>query len=231
MCLFPFEPEYFTKHGLRAEFVGHSLVESGVGEGDGARFRGAGDDVRYVGLYLGSRQREVDAHLDVFVGALEGLEDIHVIVPTFERFRAQIEARLERGGVPYTVSCDGGEKWDAMAACDAAVAVSGTVGLELAYAGVPHVIGYRVSFMTWMLLKMLVRVKFAHLANIMLDRAVVPEFLQEDCVVEKIGAGVQVLLETPQAQGDRLREVSSMLVDESGVMPSDKAARFVLQSI
>ena len=83
-----------------------------------------------------------------------------------------------------------GEKYDAFAASDAALAASGTVALELALARVPSVIAYRVNGLTHALLRSIVKVDHAHLLNVVLGREAVPELIQGDCTPERLAAAV-----------------------------------------
>ena len=231
MCLFPFEPPYFTQHGLRTEFVGHSLVESGIDQGDGEEFkRTYGITGQTLGLFFGSRKREIAAIGPVLVEVAQRIAQktpgIHFIVPTLPQFESVLMDMLADLQADVTFVTDKSEKWDAFAACDAAVAVSGTVGLELAYAGVPHVIAYKMHPLSWLLVRLLVKTRYAHLMNILLDQAIVPEFLQGNCDPTKIELAVLNLLYNPKPQKEAFQELRGMLTDESQP-PSEKAAGFV----
>ena len=224
MCLFPFEPDYFTVHGLDAAFVGHSMVESGMLAADGAAFRarhGIAADVRTVGVLFGSRVREVEMIGEIWRDVMARFPDVHFIVPTLPKLRGRVEACLVGN---YTVVTD--EKAAAFAACDGAMAVSGTVALELAYMGVPHVMGYRMHWLSAFVARMLIKTKFAHLANILLARAVVPEFLQGDCTADNIAGALQDL----SVQKDGLAEVRALLEGSDG-QPSQKAATFICSQL
>lgn len=219
LCLFPFEPSYFTKHGLKAEFVGHSLIESGINQVDGSKFRKA--ERLNLGVLFGSRQGEFDRHSAIFKDVILKFPNVHIIAPTLPRLESQVRELLK--DTDCTIITDPKDKWNAFASCDAAIAVSGTVGLELAYLGIPHIIAYKVNFLTWVLVKILVKTKYAHLANILLNKPVVPEFLQWDCEPEKIAAGLKEILENPEYQKQEFQNLKSML----GTNPSQKAAEFI----
>lgn len=220
MCLFPFEPAYFEAHGLQAAFVGHSMIESGMLEADGAAFRarhGIAADAQTVGVLFGSRVREVEMIGDVFREVMERFPNVHFIVPTLPKLWERVEGYLVAN---YTIVVD--EKEAAFAACERAMAVSGTVGLELAYMGVPHVVGYKMHPVSAFIGRLLIKTKFAHLANILLGREVVPEFLQERCTADNIADALGDL----SAQVDGLAEVRALL-ESGGGKPSEKAAEFV----
>lgn len=237
LCLFPFEPQYFTPHGLAASFVGHHLVEA-TADYSGQRFREqnhlSADDL-VLGLFFGSRESELEVHSQTLKDAVEVLKeqypDMKVVVPTPPDFEYNVMKVLEGWPVESIVVSSPDLKWDAFDACDVAIAVSGTVGLEIAYMGIPHVIAYKAHPITWLAVKMLVKVKYAHLANILLDKPVVPEFLQGNCEATQIAKGVLRILkrkEVRQEQLDGLQTLGQMLRPEGEQSPSQKAAGVVL---
>jgi lipid-A-disaccharide synthase len=123
-----------------------------------------------------------------------------------------------------------GEKYDAMAAANAAMAASGTVSLELALAGTPTVIGYRMNALTWRVVKSMVRVRFASIVNLLLEREAVPELLQDACTPARMAEAVARLIEEPaaaEAQRAACRKAMAMLRDPD-MSPSDRAASVVL---
>ena len=238
MCLFPFEPTYFEKHGLKSGYVGHPLVEHDKALVDPIRFRkerSIGPDDLCVGLLLGSREKELSALSSVFIQTLDALyeqyPEMQVIVPTLPNMEYEVLKRLEGVNFPVNVVTDQGWKWDAFAACDVALAVSGTVGLELSYIGTPHVIGYKAHPITGLILKLIVKTRFAHLTNILLDEEAVPEFLQGRCNVNLLTRAVMRLIKYPeerQKQTEAFAKLDQALMLDGGETPSRQAARFVL---
>lgn len=234
ICLFPFEPPYFEKAGLKAMFAGHPVVVSGALAADGKAFRrkaGIAADALVLGLLPGSRTREIEGSGRVLAGAVARLKPDHVILPTLPSVENSVRDLVKGFDCPVHVVLDPVDKWDAFAACDVAAATSGTVGLELAAVGVPHVIGYQMNPLTWAILRRVIRVPYAHLANIILNHPVVPEFLQDGCNEEAISTALAVLVnraEARRAQQERFREVRALIGASDPVSPSDKAARYVL---
>ena len=238
ICLFPFEPAYFTKHGLKALFVGHPLVERGMDSASAERFRKAFEiapETKIVGLFLGSRQSELkNMSSDLLESAQivsEQYPDIMVIIPTLPKLEYDIRKMVENFDVPTIVVSNPEYKWDAFAASDVGIAVSGTVGLELAYMGEPHVIAYKVHFVNWLIIKLLAKVKYAHLANILMEKEVIPEYLQAKCNSTNISKGVLRLLKKENVREElvaSLIELKTKLQGDPARMPSDRAAAFVL---
>lgn len=238
LCLYPFEPPYFTAHGLKTAFVGHSIVEEAPEKADPLHFRsncGMKDGDKALGVFFGSRHGELKRLSGVicetteYVG--ENVDNLHLIVPTLPHLEYDVRSALDGCGMPFHITTAKDEKWSAFRACDAAIAVSGTVGLELAYAGVPHVIGYKMSVANYSIAKMLIKTKYAHLGNILMQELIVPEFIQGACRSENMAAELIDLIENAQAQtAQRLafQKLRTRLHNEERIAPSDAAAQFIL---
>ena len=241
ICLYPMEPELFKKYGLRAKCVGHPIVESNIDEGRGERFRKDNDipeEAKTLGVYFGSRESEFkNISPDLKESAVlvsEVMEDVRIIVPTLPSLEYDVQNLLKDFPLPAHVSSNELVKWDAFKACDVAIAVSGTVALQLAYAGVPHVLAYKMNPITYMILRLMVKVKYAHLVNILLDEAVVPEFIQGKCNPEKIANEVFELYNNEDkraAQMEKFKKIRKILGCEEEKKPSLKAAEFVLETL
>lgn len=239
ICLFPFEPPFFERQGLTAVAVGHPLMKSGALDARGGRFRQAhnlGPDAKCVGLFFGSRRSEIDTLSPLITGTAKTLRNGHphlnFIVPTLPRWQERLEALLRQEGLEAIVTSQEEEKWDAIAACDAALAVSGTIALEIAVVGVPHVILYRMHPLTWQIVSRVVKTRSAHLVNIMLQEPVVPEFLQDRAQVELMAPAVSALLldgGIRNRQMTAFQKVRDMLQPDPAISPADRAAEFILK--
>ena len=240
MVLLPFEPPYFAKAGLACSYVGHPVVESGAERGDGAGFRrrhGIAPEAPLLAVLPGSRRGEVGRLLPPFAGAVERLArrhpDLRLVVPVTETAAAQVAADVAGWAAPAVVVRGEREKYDAFAASNAAMAASGTVALELALAGVPALVAYRLNPLTHWLLRRIVKVDYIHLLNLILGREVVPELIQGDCEPERLAATVESLLgdETrARAQIGACREALRQL-GLGDLSPSRRAADIVLSII
>ena len=242
MTLLPFEPPWFEKEGLRTVHVGHPVIESGAEKGDGAAFRarhGIAPSAKVLVVLPGSRQSETGRLLPIFAQTLALLArdhpDLTLVVPTVETVAEKVKAAAAHWPLRTIVVEDRAEKYDAFAAGDAALAASGTVALELALAGLPTIITYRVAPLTAFVATrfMGLKITFATLVNMVMDRAVMPEFLQHDCRPEKIAPALAALLDDPEqgavARAD-MREAMARL-GFGGPSPSDRAAATVLDII
>lgn len=241
MCLFPMEVDFFTKHNMKAAHVGHPLTVSDAKTAEGDEFRKANSiskDTPTLGLFFGSRESEFKNLSGVIKKAAslihEVEEDINVISPTLPKLEFEIQNLLKDFTLPVFVTANPNTKWQAIKACDVAVAVSGTVALELAYAGVPHIICYKINPITSMIIKTMAKVKHVHLANILLEKEVVPECLQRKCVAEYIAEKALELLQDEEKRKEQLesfKELDEKLGGKGTMSPSNKAAEFILTTL
>ena len=240
MTLLPFEPPYFTREGLAADFVGHPVLESGADRGDGASFRarfGIPADVTVLALLPGSRASEIARHLPILRETAVRLARTHaglrLVVPTVAHLERDVKMALSGWPLPSVLVTGEGDKFDAFAAADAAVAASGTVALELAMAGTPTVIVYRMNPITAAIGRRLVKVKYANLVNILLDEEAVPELLLDRCRPDLIAVTVSNLMSDPAAANrQRMRAKAALaMLSPEGASPSGAAAQVVLEML
>lgn len=241
ICLFPFEPNYFEKEGLQTVAVGHPILKAGALEANGSLFRkthNIAEDQKVMGLFFGSRKSEFDRLSGVIIGAAKSLANdipnLKFIVPTLPRWRDHLKALMLAEQLDAVVTSDPDEKWDAMAACDAALAVSGTVALEISMTDTPHAILYKMNPVTWEIVRRMVTTKHAHLVNIMLQQALVPEFIQEEAGVDKILPAMKKLLTDPleqKLQKQGFQKVRDILQVDPATSAADQAAVFIQKFI
>ena len=240
LTLFDFEPAYFEPHGLPCTVVGHPIVESGAGRGDGVDFRRRHEiapDARILALLPGSRRGEVARLMPVYAETVRRLRQADpALVPVLlaaPAVRDTVGALAASWPTGPVLLPPASEKYDAFAAADVALAASGTVTLELALAGLPTVVAYRINPLTAVLARRLIRVNHASLVNILLQREVSPELLQEDCRPDRIADTLQELL-AARAGGCGQRTVASEVAGRlagDGPAPSLRAAEAVLKVI
>jgi lipid-A-disaccharide synthase len=240
LTLLPFEPPLFERVGLPASFVGHPILESAAGRGDGARFRsrhGIDPEAPLLCVLPGSRRGEVERLVPVLDAALPriaaAVPGLRLVVPTVPHVAERVGQAARSWPGAAVVTADAGEKYDAMAASNAAVAASGTVSLELAMAGVPPVIIYRVSALTAAIVRRMIRVRYVSLLNIIQDRMVVPELLQERCTPEAVAETVCGLLTDPGRAGAVIagQRAGLAALGAGDEPPSRQAARAVMAVI
>lgn len=232
ICLFDFEPPYFEKVGLKSIAVGHPMIESGIINARAALI--GGDEGRSkIGVFLGSRRGELKRTAPVLIDAIAQVKqknnNIELIVPTLPHLEKIVTEMLGPLDIPMTIVTDQEDKWGVFKACHMALAVSGTVGLELAVADVPHIVAYKASPLTAFMIRRLIKTPFAHLANILLGEYAVPEFIQEDCNANLIAETAGNLIRN-QSLRDQQKFFFNQVREKLGVnnKPSEAAAVFLL---
>lgn len=231
VCLFDFEPPYFEEMGLKAVSVGHPMMENNLESIKPALI--GEDQTLKLGVFLGSRQGELKRVAPIIIQSVKQIlsyrNDIELIVPTLPHLEEQVTELVSVLNAPCCVSSNPDDKWPVFKACDAAIAVSGTVGLELVAADVPHAIAYKMNPATWEIVKRVIRTPYAHLGNIIADDEVVPEFIQDNCKADDIARIVKVLMEDPEivkAQKQEFAKIRQQI--GSDIPPSEKAADYLL---
>ncbi|MEI6559176.1 MAG: lipid-A-disaccharide synthase [Rhodospirillaceae bacterium] len=238
LVILPFEPPWFEREGLACTFVGHSIIESGADRGDGAAFRarhGLTATDRLIAVLPGSRTTELKRLLPDFAATLARIVPDHpglvAVVPAVAHLADRVRAAV--AGWPLrTIVVEGdAEKYDAFAAAEAALAASGTVALELALAGLPSVIAYRLNALSVALYRRLIKTKYVNLVNIMHDRMVVPELLQEHCTPDRLATALTRLLDDSGARAAQIEALSTVdrWLGAGGPPPSERAAAAVWQ--
>jgi len=220
LCLFPFEVAIFEAAGLKASFVGNPLVDQlqGVLAADISR------DARLVGLFPGSREREVARLFPMMIEVAAQLRnwrtDLNFEVPAAtEKLAVEIRGQIEKAGAAGWIKVRTGGSHELMRQAGCGVIASGTATLEAACLGIPYCLVYRVAPLTYLFAKLLVKIEFIGLVNIIAGEPVVEELVQSDANPDKVAAELKRLIESPglasKMQG-RLAGVAAML-GEPGV--------------
>jgi lipid-A-disaccharide synthase len=237
LCLLPFETDFFRGAGVDARFVGHPVIESGIDRGDGGKFReahGIAPDAPVIAVLPGSRRAEVARLLPPIFATLRRVErpGLRVVVPVV----AAVEPLVRNAPWPIApVFVHGNEaRADALAAATCALCKSGTATLEVALAGCPMLVLYKLNHLTSLIARRIITVRFAGLVNLLADREVSPEFLQEYCNPDLMTPQLLRLLDDPaarQAQRAGFAEALAKLAAPGAVAPSEAAAEAVLDAL
>lgn len=237
--LLPFEPEEYRKlRGPPCSYVGHPLIEQLPSLRPNAQEQLRRDAEPPVLLVLpGSRRSEIRHHLEMFGATLGRLQAegraFELMLPTMPHLEATIREGVASWPVKPQIVVGEIEKRAAFRIAHAALAKSGTVTLELALAGIPMVTAYRVSAIEAFILRRAVKVSSVILANLVIGREVIPEFLQEDCTPEKLAPALaQVLTDSPlrRQQVEAFAQLDSIM-STGNKSPSVLAADIVLATM
>jgi lipid-A-disaccharide synthase len=239
LALYAFDAPWFEKAGLATTVVGSSALHIDMGGADGGAFRARRDIAPDAPLLLvlpGSRPSEVRRMTPVYEQTIQKLRvsipDLQVAVIVAATVKEDVTSRV--AAWPFRVHLvDEDEKYDAMKAATAALATSGTVSTELALAGAPMVIAYRIDGLSYALMKRLVTARHVTLFNIAADERIAPEFIQHDATPAKLARATGRLLTDPDFAADQARRQSEALrlMGRGEEDPAQLAADAVLRVI
>lgn len=242
LVLLPFEPQFFARTGPPTVFVGHPAAETTPSETERANLRrmfrcdrGLGEHDRLLCLLPGSRGGEVKRMLPVFRAAVDrvasAVPGLRVVLPTVPGVAEAVQAGIAGWPLDPEILLGTEARTTAFAGSDVALATSGTVALETAVAGLPTVVGYQANALTVAIVKRLVTVDYVNLINILVDRPVIPERLQEDCTPDQLASDlIELLTDTDAALRQRTTsaQAAGLLWPPGGVKPSERAAQALL---
>ncbi|MFT4933798.1 MAG: lipid-A-disaccharide synthase [Pseudoalteromonas distincta] len=238
LSIHTFDAPFFERVGLPTTFVGNSTLSLDLSDADPMALRrrlAISPEAPVLIVLPGSRRSEIERVMPPFEDAVALLKaarpDLQVIVPAASTVADIVKARV--AGWPYRAHVVEGEadRHSAMKAATVALACSGTVTTELALAGAPMVVGYRLGPVTYAILKRLIRTDYVTLFNIAAQAFVAPELIQEDCSGPALAREVALRLDDPalrQAQVDA-QDAALDKMGRGGPDPSEAAALAVLK--
>lgn len=239
LVLFDFEKDFYLKRGVQASFVGHPLVDTVTATRSREEVLSAAGfppGVITIGLLPGSRPKEIDRHLPVMLKAARKLykddKNVHFLILKAPGIGKEVYEKLitkTEENLPIRIWED--NFYDGVFASDVCIAASGTATLELAVAQKPMVVIYKIALITWILAKLLVKIPYVALVNVVAQKKVVPECLQFNARPEKIASTLKSIYQDPQELAkmkEELKDVSRRLGDKGA---SRRAAEEVLATI
>lgn len=243
MAVLPFEPEVHARlGGPPTTYVGHPILETLVPvKGDGGRDGDASFTDPVLLILPGSRASEITALLPVFGATLAEIHarvgPVRAILPAVSHLAERIEAEVAAWPVRPLVVRGKAAKQMAFAEATAALAASGTVTLELAVAGVPMAVAYKLDAVSRILRRVNRVIRFLNyttmvLPNIILGERAIPDFLEEDVTPDKLADALVPLLSDTAArrrQVEAFARLDGLMRLEDGALPSEKAAATVLK--
>ena len=242
LVILPFEADFYARHGVQAVYVGNPLLDapragvepaapsSSRGRADVRRTLGLEGEATVVALLPGSRRQELRRIWPAMLDAartmrahVPGVQFVVPVAPTVRRewLRTDLPVVFIEGRAP-----------EVLAAADVAVVASGTATLEAALAQVPTVVVYRLSWLSWLVGRLLVRAPFISLVNLIARRRVVPELLQRECTGDRIARSAETLLTSRaerESQLEGMRAVRQALAPAGAQGAARRAAEAVAE--
>jgi lipid-A-disaccharide synthase len=233
--ILPFEKDFYGARNMEVDFVGHPLMDSVKTSMPKAQFlekHRIDENSTLIGLLPGSRKREVASMLPVFLEAARilnnKLEKPVFLLPLASTLSMEDLMAHGLAECDLDVRVIAENRYDLMAACQTVMSASGTVALELAVLNVPMIVSYQVSPLTYLMARHLIKVKYASLVNLVADREVVPELLQEQATPDNLACQTINLLLDSDARRKMLSGLAEVRTKLGGEGASERAARIAL---
>lgn len=228
LCLFPFEPELLQRHGVAATYVGHPLADAIPVEPPRAAARaalGLGEAEPVVAVLPGSRRGEIEHIAPAFLQAAARMHrqrpELRFLLPLAPGLRTMVEPLVAAHAGDAPIQLLDGRSHEVLAACDVTLIASGTATLEAALFKRPMVIGYRMAWLSWQLMRRMGYLPWVGLPNILARDFVVPELLQDRCEPEALARETLAWLD----DAPRARALQARFLNLHHLLKRDTARR------
>ena len=222
LCLFPFEVDFYEKHGQKALFVGHPLTEKLQPRENYKRSK-------KVLLMPGSREAEIKSLLPELLSTVKLMceQDSKIqfsLVLANDHFKEWVKDRIHKSGIKLTV----GDAYKQIVKSDLVIVASGTATLEIAMLGVPMVVVYKLSEVSYQIVRRLLKTKFISLPNVILGKEIVPELIQDSANGKNIAnVAMQIIVSDNVKLVSELSKIYSQLHQESSAQTAKAILEFV----
>ena len=234
LLLFNFEKKYFDEENIKNTFVGHPLIEKKdnvITTLDNLISK----DKKIISLFPGSRKSETNVLLPILLNFIElmnkkNIDYSFVFHATDENKEFIIDKVKNTNSGNIDVISDENIKDQVLSNSIFAVSKSGTISLQISSANIPSIIIYKLSFINFMIFKLLVNIKFANIINIINDKEVIPELLQKECNAEEIYKAVTCFLKSPELIEKQLIDCKKTLEGIKSKSSSSSEAALILSN-
>jgi lipid-A-disaccharide synthase len=222
LVILPFEKDFYQKHGLEVEFVGHPLLDA-LEElsGQDLPFK---PDEKVIALLPGSRKQEIAKMLPIYLKAVKGFEDYQIAVAGAPGIDAGFYEQFRKAGSFTLVS---NQTYTLLKRAEAALVTSGTATLETALMGTPEVVAYKGSWISYQIGRQLVKVDFISLVNLIMGRKVVEELIQNEMNPQNLKAELNLLLKGSK-RDQMLKDFADLKIKLGGSGASQNAAKAII---
>ena len=234
LLLFNFEKKYFDKENIKNTFVGHPLLENKENiKTDLSNL--IKNDKKIISLFAGSRNSETNILLPILLNFIklmnEKFNQYYFIFHATDQNKDLIKDELKKKNlINVDVISDEGIKSQILSKSVFAVAKSGTVSLEICNLKVPSIIIYKMNLINFFIVKFLVKVKFANIINIINQKEIIPELIQNECNSKEIFRSVVYFLKNPELMKKQIHDVSNTLDEIRSKTSSSAEAAAVVSS-
>ena len=215
LLLFNFEKKYFDKENINNTFVGHPLLENKKNvKTDLSNL--INTDKKLISLFAGSRSSEIKILLPILLDFIklmnEKYDEYHFVFHSTDQNKNIIKEKVINSNFKnIEVISDENIKYQILSHSKFAVAKSGTVSLEICNLKIPSIIIYKMNFLNFMIVKFLVKTKYANIINIINQKEIIPELIQNECNAKEIFRSVVYLLKNPELMNEQINHISNTL--------------------
>ncbi len=229
LVILPFEPPYFLKEGLDTSFVGYPAIENfkTFSRNEFRQKYDLKEDDILVSVTPGSRKQEVKTLLPIFLGALKkiGKKEFKIAVLVQAHLKELVTNLCKENN--NIIIVDESDKELLFSSVDIALTKSGTITTELGFFKIPMVVAHKVNWLSYWIIKKMIKVKFVSIINILAQKEIIPELLQENCNIDKIAKELVTVMENKYYQVDDINKAIGMLTLYNE-KPSDLAAQKII---
>ena len=226
--ILPFEKDWYAKHDFDVDWVGHPYLDhtqSSLSKDELKTQYGVDKNNILLTLFPGSREQEIDRHMELFINTCKTLLENNNNLDIAIGLAPGLELKEQYEEISVIENEDSHRL---LGASDILLTASGTATLEAAILGIPMAVVYKLNMITWILSKLLVKIDYIALPNIILDKSVVPEFIQSHARSDGIIKYIQTMIDDGEVRKSTGIELSSIknVLGEPGA--SDRAAEKIL---
>ena len=232
LLLFNFEKKYFEKENIPNTFVGHPLLENNL-KNKTDLSHVITKDKKIISLFAGSRLSEINLLLPILIDFIKMMnkrfKDYFFVFHATEENKTLINEQLKISNLDNTeVISDEGIKFQILTNSIFAVSKSGTVSLEICNAKVPSIIIYKMNFLNYIIIKFLVKIKYANIINIINNKEIIPELIQSECNSKQIYSSVIYFLNNPDLMEKQIKDCQITLEEIRSKSSSSSEASLIL---
>lgn len=235
--ILPFEEDFYRERGVDVEYVGHPLLDSipqDLDRDEIIRKMDLENAYPVLGVLPGSRKEEIENHLPVMIKAVEILSSryphMRCLLPIAPTITPDlVESLLKQSSTEINISQ--GSFYETLTACDLALVASGTATVETAIMGVPMVLVYRASPITYWVGKRVIKVPFLGLVNLVADERVIPELIQNEVTPDRLAHEAIEILEGGQKRENMIDKLALVKERLGGGGASERTARIAMEML
>ncbi len=237
LCLFPFEKKYFSKYKLKCFTIGHPGINYINGNKNNfLKTYNIENNSTILSFLPGTRKQTLTKLLPIYEKVISKLKskytNLKILIPTTYYLKNLIKEKTKNWSILPIIITGKQNRYDSLVSSNIAIAISGTSILELAILKVPTIVVYKTSFITYLLAKLFIKIKYLSLPNIIMNKKIVPELIQTNCKAETIIQNIDLFLQDKNfiiEYKNNCELFLKTLTNNTKENPSFKASKIILK--